>query len=122
METENGNQVKKSDFNQVCVWPGTILGKNTIEELEEFFKETFDGTRIQHLEQIKTLPDKDGSGENIAKTGGREDMFFAVHRDDVEKFTLPRMQYGIRWIEDAIGEWNGGNRLYPKRVEEYKTW
>jgi len=33
-----------------------------------------------------------------------------------------RLQFGIHWIEDAVSKTNGGNTLYPERVEEYCYW
>ena len=53
---------------------------------------------------------------------GRNDVFFAVHDKDISHFCLPRIQYGIRWLDDAISETNGGNRFYPERVNDYRSW
>ena len=80
--------------------------------------------RVQYLEEIETLPDRDEDGVEDPDTGGRNDLLFAVHEDDVMEFAVPRLQIGIRWIEDAVGEWNNKNGyiIYPERVKEYRIW
>ena len=107
------------DYTQVCVFPGLIVDENKIEEFTDQIKEVFD-TRVQYLETILTKPDLDDP-EN---TGGRSDVFFAVHQDDIAKFAVRRLQYGIRWIEDVLSKVNGYhlNPLYPEYVKEYKSW
>jgi len=35
------------------------------------------------------------------------------------KFSIPRLGYGISWIEDVL---TYHASIYPKRVFEYKTW
>ena len=110
------NVKKNEGFNQVCVWPGTLVGKDNIEKFEKFMLDNFN-SRIQYLEEIKTLPDKGVEG-----TGGRNDVFFAVHEEDIGKFAVPRLSYGIRWIEDVLDPINYLHHIYPKRVYNYKTW
>ena len=116
--TKSINPVKKEDYNQVCVWPATIVGEDKITEFEKFMLEQFK-TRVQYLEEIKTLPDK---GKSIEESGGRNDVFFAVHDDDIGKFSVPRLEFGIRWIEDVLSKDNYKDKIYPSRVSKYKTW
>jgi hypothetical protein len=118
----DGNVIRKEHFEQVCVWPGTILDKEKVSEFEAFMAEEF-GARVQYLENIPTNPDlKDVRGVlcPVEGTGGRDDLFFAVHSDDIGKFAIPRLSVGIRWIEDVYGNCQG--YLYPVRVSNYKTW
>lgn len=107
------------NYTQVCVFPGLLVDENKIQEFTDQFKEVFD-TRVQYLETILTKPDLDDP-EN---TGGRSDVFFAVHQEDIGKFAVKRLQYGIRWIEDAMSNVNGYhlNPLYPEYAEGYKSW
>ena len=113
---------KKKDFNQVCIWPGTIVEENQIQEFEDWFKKQ--GYRIQFLESIRTDPDRDETGAKVPGTGGRTDLVFAVHDEDVMKFAIPRLQMGIRWIEDVLDNehlsttWS----VYPERFQQYRTW
>jgi len=113
----NQNVERKENYSQVCVWPGTIVGEDKIYDFEKFMIDNFQ-TRIQYLEEIKTYPDRPGDQE----TGGRNDLFFAVHNNDIGKFSLPRLSVGIRWIEDVLSKTNYRNEIYPKRVFKYKTW
>jgi len=49
-------------------------------------------------------------------------LFFRIHDEDVQKFSIARLVYGIRWWEDVLG--NGNEELYPQGIlEKYpKTW
>ena len=107
------------NYTQVCIFPGLLVDQDKIQEFTDQIKEVFD-TRVQYLETILTKPDVDAP-EN---TGGRSDVFLAVHQDDIEKFAVRRLQYGIRWIEDALSNVNGYhlNPIYPEYVEGYKSW
>jgi hypothetical protein len=102
----------ENKFTQLCVWPGTVLGDNTIQDLENFFLQEMK-TRIKYHGEVKTLPDLDSDGNQIPETGGRNDLFFFVHGDDVKHFALPRLQMGIRWWEDVVG-YNDKRHLYTE--------
>lgn len=104
------------NFSQVCVWPATIIGKSNIKEFEKWLKQEF-GVRAKYCEEVETLPTP---GE--PDTGGRNDVFFRVHQDDIPKFAVARLQIGIRWWEDVL--LNGNGVLYPQEIlERYpRTW
>jgi len=119
------NVERKEHFKQVCIIHGLdIIDENNVDCSEDFVKFMLDkvGVRIQFLEQIATFPDIDKNGEQVEGTGGRHDIFFAVHNDDVGKFTLPRFQLKARWIEDVLAECNYHSPIYPKRVFDYCIW
>ena len=105
-------------FNQLCVLQGCLMPKGGTKELESFFKNEM-GVTIKFETEVKTLPDP---GDLGMKTGGRNDIFFYIADDDIMKFAVPRLQMGIRWWEDVLG--NGNGKLYPTEVlEKYeKTW
>ena len=107
-----------NDFTQVVVWPGTVVGAAEVTNFENFILEEL-GTRCKYLEEILTAPDMK-NGYPVEDTGGRNDLFFSVHKDDIAKFAVPRLAYGMRWIEDVYG--NGGGDLYPERISEYRSW
>lgn len=110
------NIIRFKNYNQVCVWPGTVVGEDKIDDFVNFMFKEFK-TRVQYLEEIKTFPDK-----GKPDTGNRNDLFFAVHDDDVGIFSIPRLEAGIRWIEDVLSSINYKNDIYPCRVFDYKTW
>jgi len=115
-----GNVEKKKGFDQVCVWPGTLVGEHDIPEFEKWIADEF-GVKVQYLEEIMTKPDtKDG--QPVPETGGRNDLFFAVCSDDVGKFAVPRLRIGIRWVEDVLAKGNYRSKIYPRRVFGYCTW
>ena len=106
-------------YSQVCIWPGCIVGLDSVEPFTKMMLDNFN-TRVEYLEELETAPHRDKDGCPIEGTGGRNDLFFAVHPDDVGHFAVPRLSYGIRWIEDVYG--NGHGHLYPARCADYKTW
>lgn len=104
--------MEDQNYTQLCVWPGTVLGDNTIQDLENFFLEDMK-TRIKYHTEVKTLPDVDSAGNQIPETGGRNDLFFYVHSEDIANFAIPRLQMGIRWWEDVI-KYNDNSHLYTE--------
>ena len=106
----------KKEFNQLCVWPGTVVGnsKKVQKDFIKFFKDKM-GVTVKYETEVKTLADETGPG-------GRNDLFFYIADDDIGKFAVPRLQMGIRWWEDVLG--NGNGKLYPEEIlEKYpKTW
>ena len=110
------NAVKLNEgFDLVCVWSGTLIGEKHASEFENWFKNEFD-IEVQYLEEVTTLPDRDKDGNVVEKTGGRNDVFFAIKREDASKFSIPRLHFSIRWVEDAILQ---DENIYPKYVKEY---
>ena len=106
------------DHTQVCVWPGTLVKDSEIQDFEKFFLDEMK-VRVKYLEISVTMPDME-NGHNVKGTGGRHDVFFSVHSEDVGKFAIPRLSMGIKWVEDFID--NGGLTIHPERIEGYRTW
>lgn len=104
------------DFSQLCVWEGTVVGADEIKNFERWVRDEF-GVRAIYVEEVLTLPTEGEPG-----TGGRNDLFFRIHDEDIKKFAIPRLGYGIRWWEDVLG--NGNGVLYPQHIlEKYpQTW
>jgi hypothetical protein len=101
------------NYNQLCVWPGTLVGGTEgVKEFESFMLETFNA-RVKYHTEIRTRPDIDEEGNEVPDTGDRNDLFFYVHDDDVLHFAVPRLQVGIRWWEDVVG-YNNNRHLYPE--------
>ena len=119
LNSVKGDTHMKNQFNQLCVWPGTVVGdsKKVQEDFVKFFKDEL-GVTVKYETEVKTLPDT----PECTETGGRNDLFFYIADDDIGKFAIPRLQMGIRWYEDVLS--NGGGDIYPTEVlEKYeKTW
>lgn len=106
----------KEGFHQVCVWPGTIVQESEIADFVRFFQLEMN-TRVQFLETVVTGPDLEG-GVPVPGTGGRHDVFFAVHDEDVGRFAVPRLSLGIRWVEDAL---MGSAAIWPEHIRDYSS-
>lgn len=110
---------EENEFTQLCVWPGTIVEKDNEQDFVEFIAKEFHGARVKFAEEVVTVPDND-KGVPIPQTGGRNDVFFYIHSNDIGKFAVMRLAYGIRWWEDVVS--NNSHLIYPKEIlEKYKT-
>lgn len=116
------NVKTQEPYTQVCVWPGVIVGTDKILDFQAFMFTEF-GVHVKYLEEIKTAPDME-NGFPVEGTGGRNDLFFAVNTPDLGKFAIPRLQAGIRWIEDVLANelHRDNGSIYPERVKGYRTW
>lgn len=97
------------DFHQICVWTGVTLGDLTPEEFEQFMQDEFE-VRTQFKEVAIT----NGSAERD-EIGGRSDLIFAIHDNDISQFAIARLAVGIRWWEDVVS-YNDGAYLYTDEV------
>ena len=99
----------KGKYNQLCVLQGTIMPDGGAKELETFFKDEM-GVKVKFETEVKTLPDT----PECTETGGRNDIFFYIHDDDIGKFAVPRLSMGIKWWEDVL--LNGNGILYDQDI------
>ena len=97
-----------NNYNQLCIWEGTVLADATPEQFEKDILNIF-GVRVKFAEEVVTLP-CESSGEE----GGRHDLLFYVHDEDIGKFAIPRLAAGIRWWEDVF--YNGQEYRYPDEI------
>ena len=111
MRNEQGNVILPECFAQVVVWPYTVIDAAEVKDFESWMKDEFNARAI-YIETVETTEQ--------AEDQMRVDMLFSVHSDDLARFTVPRLKYGMRWIEDVYN--NGEGHLYPGRVQLYTTW
>jgi hypothetical protein len=106
-------------WSQVCIIQGMILKEEEIPDLEKWLLEEV-GCRIKFLETVVTKPDP---GDRSGETGGRHDVFFSMHEDDVSKCAVKRLQFGVRWLEDVV-KYNDSSYLYSRKIlDKYQpTW
>jgi hypothetical protein len=127
MEPRTRNADQAFGYSQVCIIMGAAIPPEAQKHYTAFFEKLFKaefGVRVQYLETILTKPDLDEDGNPVPETGGRSDIFFAIHDDDVLSFSTSRLKlsaYGFtpRWVEDVLSPDNGNRHLYPKRVQNY---
>jgi len=124
MSDKSDKNVERPDkFRQVCVWEATVVGPHTkdVGEFEKFMRNEYH-VRVKYLEEIKTFPDLNREGKLVEGTGNRNDLFFAVHEDDIARFAGQHLKLGIRWVEDVLAKHNYRQPIYPSRVFDYKIW
>lgn len=108
-------------FSQVVQWPGTVVQSHEHDDFIAFIDEQFNGTRAQFIGCFKTLPSRHENGVIEEGTGGRIDAYFAVHEDDIGKFAVARLAFGMRWVDDAIAN-EGSYSIYPPEVHQLGSW
>jgi hypothetical protein len=83
----------ENKYAQVVVWPSTLLGDASQEDFAKFISETFNGTRVKDVIEYK-VNDK------------RTDLVFRVNAEDIPKFAVARLSWGMRWLEDVMNSEN----------------
>lgn len=111
-------------YSQAVSWPGTTCEADQGDEFAKFIAEEFNGARAKFIGCFLTKPDIDQFGENIPDTGGRSDLCFYIHEDDVNKFAVARFRFGMRWIDDVIANENHRSRgtIYSPEFHALKSW
>ena len=104
-----GEIMKNKNFNQLVVWTSTIVGEDNIKEFEGWLKD--EGFKVKYATEYETLPDED---DNSGETGGRNDVLFYIHNDDIPKFSLWRLKRNMRWWEDYLD--NGSDKIVPQKI------
>ncbi len=102
MEQPTDNTANR--YSQVVVWPHTLLDGN-ITGFIQFIHEEFDGTRAVDVCEHKVSSD-------------RTDVLFVVHSEDIPKFAVPRLAWGMRWLEDVMNN----DESYRPPSQYKRTW
>lgn len=100
-------------MSQIVVWPGTVVGENRSEKFEDWMAKN--GFNATYLEEFSTLPNVNNN-RVVEGTGGRNDLLFQVEDDDLSKFAIWRLNYGMSWWEDYLD--NGNYAIVPRSVLE----
>lgn len=97
---------------QIVVWEGCVVGDQKAQFID-FMKEN--GFTAKYVTEVKTNPTPGESG-----TGNRNDFFFSISKNDIMKFAIWRLQFGMRWFEDVVAN---APYLYNRDViDKYYSW
>lgn len=104
-------------FTQAVLWPGCILPAAQVPEFEEFILKEL-GARAKFIGSYKTLPDAEPD------SGGREDVLFYVHEEDISGFSVKRLALGMRWVEDVLDNEKRRNEgtIYVQEIHDLYSW
>ena len=104
-----------SNYKQVVVWRGLVLSESdtpTKEDINDF--ETYLDKemkfKVKYITEYKTSADRK-NGKKVEDTGGRNDVLFYIHKDNIPKFAMWKLQTSgeVSWREDYQD--NGGRKL-----------
>lgn len=93
------NMTEADIYKQVVVWPYTTLDGEPVQSVIDWVSENLNGTRIKDVVEHKISSE-------------RTDIVFRVNVFDIEKFAVPRLMVGMRWLEDVVA--NDPNYIAPK--------
>lgn len=111
---KNNKEGDSVRYDQMVVAEG-VHEETAIEELYSIFKKMkFKKPKIVGI--VETLPDIDKEGNHIEGTGGRKDLMFLINNKDINKFSIWRLYYGLRWWEDIF--FNQQQHIYPDEFKQ----
>jgi len=99
---------------QKCVIQGLLIKPDEAKGFEKWFEDEW-GYRIEYVTQYKTLPDTE-NGYDVEGTGGRSDIIFYLHKDDVLKMVVERIRVfkgDIKWWEDHF---DNNHNIIPEEI------
>ena len=88
--------------SQLCV---VTAISDDLKDLSVLIRETFDVQAVV-LDAFRTNP-------GLGYPGGRRDVLFSIPQEDVPRFAVPRLEYGIRWWSDYLAD---SRCLVPKEI------
>lgn len=115
--------MNSAPFSQAVIWPGATCPASSESDFVDFIAEQFNGARAQFIGCFLTKPDI-GDGCPVPGTGGRSDLVFAIHEDDMGKFAAQRFGYGMRWVDDVLANETdrGDVSIYVREIHDLKSW
>lgn len=96
-----------SEFTQLCIMPNAVLGNNTPQQFEEWFKSK--GFTVKFAEEVELLPKSKRTKER------QHDILFYIASEDIIRFSIQKIMWGFRWWEDVV-RYNDHDSRYPKEV------
>lgn len=90
-------------YSVLSSWEQIVVEKDDVDEVNKFMKNMGCKHPIQIVGCVQTLPDYEHRSMNDPPTGGRIDFLFYFHNDDIYRVAVRRLQHGIRWWEDVMG-------------------
>ena len=102
-------EIKTDENYKIAVmWHDACFDPTRLAAFKRLFKEEFGLAHdIRWIGEVITF-----KTPGVPDTGGRHDVAFLVHEDDIPKISVThRLELGFRWFWDVIG--NGDSRLYP---------
>lgn len=102
------NNITEPKFEQVCIWPFTLCPPDEAKAFEQFFTDNF-GVRVRYIGENK-ISDK------------QTDTLFYIASEDIGKFAVPRLQVGIRWLEDVADNAVANGACYPTPEGVKRCW
>ena len=93
---------KEEGYDILAVWPQILAEKDDVENIQDFMSNMSCRNRVKIVGCVKTLPNYEHRNDENPETGGRVDLVFYFHNEDIYRVAVRRLQHGIRWWEDVV--------------------
>jgi hypothetical protein len=90
------------NYNILALWPSIVVQKDDEDSVQEFMSNMGCKHPIKLVGCVETLPDWHERNDEEPTTGGRIDLAFYFHSEDIYRIAVRRLQHGIRWWEDVV--------------------
>jgi hypothetical protein len=89
-------------YTVLAVWPSIVVQKDDLDSVQEFMANMGCKHPVKIVGCVETLPDWHEREAEEPETGGRIDLAFYFHDEDIYRVAVRRLQHGIRWWEDVV--------------------
>lgn len=93
---------KEEGYGVLAVWPQILAEKDDEEQIQDFMSNMGCRNRVKIVGCVKTLPNYEHRNDDNPQTGGRVDLCFYFHDEDIYRVAVRRLAHGIRWWEDVV--------------------
>ena len=94
---------KEKGYEVLAVWPSMVAQTDDADAIQEYFSNMGCKNPVKIIGCVQTLPDYGDRHLDEPLTGGRVDLCFYFHNEDIYRVAVRRLTVGIRWWEDVVG-------------------
>ena len=113
---EEISSVRDETYRRVYAWKNCIIDESIFPKvmLKHF------GIRAKFLDYAITNPTVDHLGKIVEGSGGRKDVLFVVHTNDIARFEIPRRDALIHTLDEMLST-EFRFLIYPEEIYKYSS-
>ena len=89
-------------YGVLAIWPQVLMQKDDHDSVQDFMSNMGCKDPVRIIGCVQTLPNYEHREDEYPETGGRIDLAFYFHNEDIYKIAVRRLTHGIRWWEDVV--------------------
>lgn len=99
---ESLDSAEDGKYDVLTCWPQIVMQDDDHDDVQNFFANMGCKHPVHIVGCIRTLPDYEERHKEKPLSGGRCDLFFYFHTDDIWRVAVRRLMHGIIWWEDIV--------------------